>query len=131
MIDLYFRHGRNIKWVAEFRSREESIDKWNEVFIDQDKYQQLKWCEECQHIPAFYVAAYLDGLYATRIKNLVVSDCRKSLTGRWDRTHIKNQVCPTIVVPAERFDRLCSSDGVFETPMVITGPRALHVVGGE
>lgn len=118
--DVYFIKGQRVVALAEIRSRaDRELNSFPTALIDLDKYMALLMAEISLRVPAFYIIAYPDGVYYTRISGLPASELQKTYKGRTDRLDIApNDMSPVLEVPIKYFKRICSSEGVFEEKLI-------------
>ena len=112
--DIYFLREKTLVAVAEIKTRHRLAGSFETVLLNIDKWFPLRQWETGLGIPSFYVVAFTDGIYFTRIGTLNVRDFKLTCRGREDRPGIQNDVRPVIEIPLNRFGYLCSSEGVFE-----------------
>ena len=119
-MDVYFMRSRQLTAIAEIRTRNAAYSDQAVIWLSMSKWFHMSQCEMCLALPAFYVMAFIDGIYQARIGELPVHTARKVQGGRTDRT-APNDLAPAILVPAKWFKLVCDSSGVFED-----APEAEH-----
>lgn len=125
-VDVYLMRKSEILAFAEIKTRPVPLPRPT-VLLDIHKWFALIQVEVTLAKLAFYVVAFLDGIFFVRIGTLPVHTCALVHTGRTDRQTSADQR-PAIAVPTAAFTRLCDSTGIFQSPEVVR-PTILSVAG--
>jgi hypothetical protein len=113
-IDVFFMRKREIFAFAEIRTKQDVLSDKSIVFVDFDKWLNMRVAGMALRLPVHYIAAYVNGIWIADLGHVEIDRYRIMQRGRRDRPQMRNDYCPVIEIPAGVFKQIVPlSDDIF------------------